>query len=75
MGGLSTDFGNPWWTKPFVGDAYSVVYQHRGLSGETQFVSAPPCRERPDTNPKWRQAAWDVMSEYRDIAIIKWRWK
>ena len=70
MGGQSTDFGNPWWTKPFVGDAYTVVWEYVNYSGKrNQYVSTSHYRERPRIeNSKW--------SGYSRVCyIIKWRWK
>ena len=77
MGGLSTDFGNPWWTKPFVGDAYNVVYESYDNFGRLrQFVTSIPSRARPHTSPSWRTATgFGGKYEMRDIAIIRWRWK
>ena len=70
MGGPSTDFGNPWWTKPFVGDAYAVVWEYVNYSGmRHQYVGTFHYREHPKIeNSKW-------SNNNRACYIIKWRWK
>jgi hypothetical protein len=66
--------GNPWWTKPFVGDAYSVVSETSDCHGrDYQFVRSP-VRTRPVVSSKWQTNGWQSRL-FRDIAIIKWRWK
>ena len=71
MSGPSTDFGNPWWTKPFVGDAYSVVHEIHDASGVHQIISAIPYRTHPTYDSKW----YSFYAKRRVCYIIKWRWK